>query len=92
MQPLRWPVRLSVRTPGFHPGKRGSTPLRATNKSRDGAVVARRAHNPKVTGSSPVPATKKEKSPETVTFFILPQFKAIENKGILREKSFTFRS
>ena len=25
-----WPVRLSVRTPGFHPGKRGSTPLRAT--------------------------------------------------------------
>jgi hypothetical protein len=25
--------------------------------SRDGAVVARRAHNPKVTGSSPVPAT-----------------------------------
>ena len=26
--------------------------------SRDRAVVARRAHNPKVTGSSPVPATK----------------------------------
>ena len=26
--------------------------------SRGGAVVARRAHNPKVTGSSPVPATK----------------------------------
>lgn len=25
-----WPVRLSVRTPGFHPGKRGSIPLRAT--------------------------------------------------------------
>ena len=24
------PVRLSVRTPGFHPGKRGSIPLRAT--------------------------------------------------------------
>ena len=22
------PVRLSVRTPGFHPGKKGSTPLR----------------------------------------------------------------
>ena len=29
--------------------------------SRDGAVVARRAHNPKVTGSSPVPATKPKK-------------------------------
>jgi small subunit ribosomal protein S20 len=26
----RWPVRLSARTPGFHPGKRGSIPLRAT--------------------------------------------------------------
>jgi small subunit ribosomal protein S20 len=26
----RRPVRLSVRTPGFHPGKRGSIPLRAT--------------------------------------------------------------
>lgn len=27
---LKWPHRLSVRTPGFHPGKRGSTPLGAT--------------------------------------------------------------
>ena len=27
-----WPVRLSVRSSGFHPGKRGSTPLRATKK------------------------------------------------------------
>ncbi len=26
-----WPVRLGVRTPGFHPGSRGSNPLRATN-------------------------------------------------------------
>ena len=25
------PVRLSVRTPGFHPGKKGSTPLRVAN-------------------------------------------------------------
>jgi hypothetical protein len=40
-------------------------------KSRDGAVVARRAHNPKVTGSSPVPATKEEKSSEMATFFVL---------------------
>ena len=29
-----WPVRLSVRTPGFHPGKRGSIPLRATNRKQ----------------------------------------------------------
>ncbi len=28
--------------------------------SRDGAVVARWAHNPKVAGSSPAPATKSE--------------------------------
>ena len=27
--------------------------------ARDGAVVARRAHNPKVVGSNPTPATKK---------------------------------
>jgi hypothetical protein len=26
-----WPVRLGVRTPGFHPGNRGSIPLRATS-------------------------------------------------------------
>ena len=28
---VKWPVRLSVRSSGFHPGKRGSIPLRATN-------------------------------------------------------------
>ena len=26
----KWSLRLSVRTPGFHPGKRGSTPLGTT--------------------------------------------------------------
>ena len=30
---------------------------------RDGAVVARRAHNPKVIGSSPVPATFRLRMP-----------------------------
>ncbi len=30
-----------------------------TRKSRDGAVVARWAHNPKVGGSSPPPATNQ---------------------------------
>ena len=29
-----WPYRLVVRTPGFHPGNRGSIPLRVTNKIR----------------------------------------------------------
>ena len=30
LQQMLWSVRLSVRTPGFHPGKRGSIPLRTT--------------------------------------------------------------
>ncbi len=35
-------------------------------------LVARRAHNPKVVGSSPTPATKKEQS-EMVALFLLPR-------------------
>ncbi len=38
-------------------------------KSWGGAVVARWAHNPKVAGSSPVPATKKRKTPLSAGFF-----------------------
>ena len=34
-------------------------------------MVARRAHNPKVAGSSPAPATKREKSSVMTTFFVL---------------------
>lgn len=29
---IKWSVRLGVRTPGFHPGNRGSIPLRTTKK------------------------------------------------------------
>jgi hypothetical protein len=29
----KWSVRLGVRTPGFHPGNRGSIPLRTTIKA-----------------------------------------------------------
>ena len=36
--------------------------------SRDGAEVARWAHNPKVVGSNPAPATKQEKSKMTSLF------------------------
>ncbi len=32
--------------------------------TRGGAVAARRAHNPKVVGSNPTPATKKSKKRE----------------------------
>lgn len=34
----KWPVRLSVRTNGFHPLKRGSTPLRATNEGKKPSI------------------------------------------------------
>ena len=34
--------------------------IKSTFALRGGAVVARWAHNPKVAGSSPVPATKKK--------------------------------
>ena len=38
-------------------------------------LVARRAHNPKVTGSSPVPATKKLGDHYMVTFLLfIPYF------------------
>lgn len=36
----------------------GSTPTSGTNISQGGAVEACRAHNPKVGGSNPSPATK----------------------------------
>ena len=33
------PVRLGVRTPGFHPGSRGSIPLRATKKEKKARAI-----------------------------------------------------
>ena len=60
---------------------------RINDISRDGAVgsssgwsspVARRAHNPKVGGSSPPPATKVDNSLELSTFFILMIFNGNE--------------
>ena len=51
-------------------------------------MVARRAHNPKVTGSSPVPATKEEKSSPVATFFVLRHYKALVNTGITRKMDF----
>ena len=51
---------------------------RINDISRDGAVGARRAHNPKVGGSSPPPATKVDNSLELSTFFILMIFNGNE--------------
>ena len=46
------------------------SPYLCTRKtSRDGAVVARWAHNPKVGGSSPPPATNEDESEIPVRFF-----------------------
>lgn len=41
-------------------------------------LAARRAHNPKVGGSSPPPATKVDNSRELSTFFILMIFNGNE--------------
>ena len=46
------------------------------NKMRGGAEVARRAHNPKVVGSSPAPATKK-KAEELSSAFLISQCQVI---------------
>ncbi len=35
------------------------------------SLAARRAHNPKVVGSNPAPATKSEKAAQCVAFFIV---------------------
>ena len=57
---------------------------------RDGAVVARRAHNPKVTGSSPVPATiEKELSKEFLFCFqdVGGARRAIRRVGLINRRS-----
>ena len=40
-------------------------------RMRGGAEVARRAHNPKVVGSSPAPATKAKAEGDSSAFFYL---------------------
>ena len=46
--------------------------LRQNNILRGGAVVARWAHNPKVAGSNPTPATKKKPCTKVQGFFAEP--------------------
>ena len=43
---------------------------------RDGAVVARRAHNPKVVGSSPALATTKALTQSVRAFFIYKYYES----------------
>ncbi len=54
--------------------------------SRGGAVVARWAHNPKVAGSSPAPATNKKADWISAGFFISPDF-YIKNQGRLEQST-----
>ncbi len=46
-------------------------------------LVARRAHNPKVTGSSPVPATKKKPKSNLLRLFLFEQSHELVNVGII---------
>ena len=52
-------------------GLRYSSYLCRYKRSRSGAVVARWAHNPKVTGSSPVSATNDRRIPHWSAFFFV---------------------
>ena len=46
-------------------------------------LVARRAHNPKVGGSSPPPATKTKASEKSEAFLDIIRFQIIESKVII---------
>ena len=64
---VEWPVGQVVKTPPFHGGNMGSNPVRVIlicyfNIAGWSSLVARRAHNPKVVGSNPSPATKWSRS------------------------------
>ena len=48
----KWPLRLSVRTAGFHLAKTGSTPVEAT-RSSDGEMDIISVFETEVPGSSP---------------------------------------
>ena len=51
---------------------------------RGGAVAARRAHNPKVAGSNPAPATKNRHYQVSVFFLLIPcNYRAISG-GVFR--------
>lgn len=59
-------------------GKEKSVPLQSKYRGME-QLVARWAHNPKVIGSSPVPATEKERITEKWFFFVLYQTHSLEN-------------
>ena len=50
--------------------KAPSETVNSIHATRDGAAVARRAHNPKVVGSNPTPATSRKSRPSGRLFFI----------------------
>ena len=54
------------------------TQERATKYRGVEQMVARRAHNPEVAGSSPVPATTKTRSEKTGSFLVLKRGKKVD--------------
>ena len=56
---------------------------------RGGAVVARWAHNPKVIGSSPVPATKLRSAFKYVGFFNLSMYTVYILYSVTHKKHYT---
>ena len=60
------------------------------NILRGGAVAARWAHNPKVAGSSPVPATREDSSSDLMGSFLLIPPETLLKSDFARNKEFTF--
>ena len=74
-------------------GLRYSSYLCRYKRSRSGAVVARWAHNPKVTGSSPVSATNDRRIPHwECVFFCCPYAMVCAERGEEEWDSRCFRS
>ena len=64
---LKWPVGQAVKTPAFHAGNRGSSPLRVTIHASVAQSVEQRTENPRVGGSIPPRGTILKKPMGSLT-------------------------
>ena len=69
--PPQRPVRLVVRTPGFHPGNRSSILLPATNCLHSSVGLERLTCNEQVVGSSPTGGSRNKGEHNQFPFFVL---------------------
>ncbi len=86
------PVRLSVRTPGFHPGKKGSTPLRVANYNqpppRGGFLVYRTGRSsifPEVTALQKAESIRQRKGGRPIaalTAYDYPTARLLDENGV----------